>query len=442
MMTLRLVNHIIIVGGGLSGLATATYLARAGKTVTLFEKRRHLGGRAVTHLRHGYRFNLGPHAVYRAGAGYSVYRELGVPVRGGMPPSRGIALFHSAEFALPASPFSTIATSLLRPSARLEAIRFFWRLRRRSRTSIDDVSVREWLDRSIEDDRLRQTIEAFVRLSTYTNDPAEMSARMAFHQLKIAMKGVIYVDEGWQKLVDALHSHAVAAGVNFVTSSRVVGVDHDGTRVRGLEIGGLELDDVGSDTLGLTLPEPSLVDDRGTKIPADVVVLAIDPTSARELITRDGHDAVAADWPAMHPIQVSCFDVALSALPQPSRTFALGIDLPLYYSVHSAYAQLTPRGGALLHVAKYSAHAGQSELEQLLDQMQPGWREKVVHTRFLPAMTVSNALPRAGERHPSPVTPVHGLYVAGDWVGDEGMLSDAALSSARAVARAILGNHS
>jgi hypothetical protein len=39
---------------------------------------------------------------------------------------------------------------------------------------------------------------------------------------------------------------------------------------------------------------------------------------------------------------------------------------------------------------------------------------------------------------PDPVTPLRGLYLAGDWVGKEGMLSDAALASARAAAKAIL----
>jgi hypothetical protein len=33
---------------------------------------------------------------------------------------------------------------------------------------------------------------------------------------------------------------------------------------------------------------------------------------------------------------------------------------------------------------------------------------------------------------------VQGLYIAGDWVGDEGVLSDAALASSRAAAKAIL----
>jgi phytoene dehydrogenase-like protein len=72
--------------------------------------------------------------------------------------------------------------------------------------------------------------------------------------------------------------------------------------------------------------------------------------------------------------------------------------------------------------------------------MQPGWRELIVHRRFLPAMTVSNALVEPEGRSPRmhAATSVHGLYVAGDWVDEGGILSDAAFASARAAAKAIL----
>ena len=155
---------------------------------------------------------------------------------------------------------------------------------------------------------------------------------------------------------------------------------------------------------------------------------------------------------------MACLDVALSKLPVPRANFALGVDTPLYFSVHSAAAQLTPKGGALIHLAKYrkeqqatdeeldgskprrtsAAVEDEQQLEELLDRMQPGWREVLVHRRFLPAMTVSNALVTPSAPRPSPITSVKGLYIAGDWVGDEGMLSDASLASARAASRAIL----
>ncbi len=136
---------------------------------------------------------------------------------------------------------------------------------------------------------------------------------------------------------------------------------------------------------------------------------------------------VAARLPeSFTPVTLACLDVALSKLPKPKATFALGIDKPLYFSVHSQWAQLTPKGGALIHVARYGGGEA-AELEDLLDDMQPGWREVTVHRRFLPSMIVTNSASTAGTPRPPTRTPIEGVYLAGDWVGDEGMLSDAAL---------------
>src|SRR5260221_5041278 len=84
------------------------------------------------------------------------------------------------------------------------------------------------------------------------------------------------------------------------------------------------------------------------------------------------------------PVTLASLDAALSKLPKPKATFALGIDKPLYFSVHSQWAQLTPKGGALIHVARYGG--GQAaEAEDLLDGNQPGVREVTVHLRVLPS---------------------------------------------------------
>jgi len=81
-------------------------------------------------------------------------------------------------------------------------------------------------------------------------------------------------------------------------------------------------------------------------------------------------------------------------------------------------------------------------LEETLDMMQPGWRGAVVARRFLPAITVSNALVTAAQgglkgRQRPDVPGVEGLYVAGDWVGPEGMLADAGMASAKLAAETI-----
>ena len=425
----------MVVGGGIAGLAASIYLARAGKTVTIFERRRILGGRAVTQLRHGYRFNLGPHALYRAGAGSVVYRELGVPIRGGSPSNEGIAVRGGERHGLPATGMGVLTTGLLGAAGKTELASLMLRIGRMDVTKFASLTVREWLDQNVSDERLREVLQMFIRVGTYAADERQ-SAAVALAQLRIAQRGVVYVDEGWQKIVDSLHSNAVTSGVNFITSAHVVRVDQEGGAVRGIELGELELDNT-MDTVSMQVPVPQSGDERGTRIPADCVLLAIEP---------DGVQSLAEDLvlPEMTPVIAACFDVALSRLPSPKVKLAFGVDRPLYFSVHSEWAQLTPKGGALIHTAKYRQNgvgASEAELEGWLDELQPGWRDVIVHRRYLPSMTVSNALVTPGLKRPDVRTSIRGLYLAGDWVGGEGILSDAALSSARAAAHAIIADY-
>ena len=77
---------IIIVGGGLTGLAAATYAAKSGRRVTLFEKASEPGGRAITKQHNGFCLNLGAHALYYQTEAGEVLRELGVSYSGKEPP--------------------------------------------------------------------------------------------------------------------------------------------------------------------------------------------------------------------------------------------------------------------------------------------------------------------------------------------------------------------
>lgn len=113
--------------------------------------------------------------------------------------------------------------------------------------------------------------------------------------------------------------------------------------------------------------------------------------------------------------------------------------------MHTPAARLAPAGGAVIHVARYLGENDppevESHLEALLDRFQPGWHDRVVTKRFLPRISVTEAgLDARGER-PGPAVPgLPRLFVAGDWVGAEGMLVDASLASARHAAE--LANHS
>src|SRR5215469_1576606 len=113
---------IIIVGGGLSGLAAATYAARSGRSVMLFEKASQPGGRAITKLGHGFSMNRGAHALYYQAEAGEVLHELGVAYSGKQPPPY-YALAHDKLHILPQTPLALLRTTLLDVPAKLELLR-------------------------------------------------------------------------------------------------------------------------------------------------------------------------------------------------------------------------------------------------------------------------------------------------------------------------------
>ena len=414
-MTIEDRYDVAVIGGGLAGLTAATYLARAGRRVAVVEKAERIGGRAATRDIDGFRFNLGPHALYAQGAGMSVLQELGVAVRGGLAPINGaFAARDDALHTLPVGPLSLLVTGLLPLSAKLQGALFMAVLPRLETARFDAVTVNDWVHSRFASEESRGLIRALVRLSTYADAPELQSAGSALEQLKAAMRGVLYLDGGWQSLVDGLRTEAVRAGAHIFTgrpTRRVLGTDH---------VTGIQLDD--------------------RRVFASRVLISAGPHEAADLVPYSQQLKSWADEST--PVQVACLDVALERLSRPKALFALGIDQPLYASVHSVAAQLAPDGGALVHVARYgeSFKDVADEMRRVLDRLQPGWRERVVHERCLPKMKVSHALVKAAqggrEGRPGPRVPgVAGLFVAGDWVGREGLLADASLASARAAAR-------
>lgn len=417
-------SDVAIIGGGLGGLTCAAYLARAGWKVTLYEKAAELGGRARTQTHGAFHLNIGPHAVYRKGHTARVLRDLGVPLQGGMPSgSGGFAIRDGRKHTLPGGFVSLLSTSLLGLSAKLETGKLLASFQKIAAKPLYELSVREWLERDIHSVEVRALLQALFGLSTYANCPDQFSAGVAVEQLQLALRGnVIYADGGWQTLVSGLRRVAEAAGAEILGATRVVAVEH------GESIHGVRLAD-------------------GTLHQARHVVLATTPHDAAALVPDC---ASLRAWSASNmAVSAACLDVALTRLPQPKSTFALGIDEPLYLSVHSAYARLAPQGGAVIHVAKYldptnpgEPKANERILLGLLDLMQPGWRELVVEQRFLPNMTVCNGLATASNGglagRPGPAVPgIRNLYVAGDWVGSEGWLADASCASAKQTAELI-----
>ena len=110
--------------------------------------------------------------------------------------------------------------------------------------------------------------------------------------------------------------------------------------------------------------------------------------------------------------------------------------------------KLAPEGGSLIHIAEHlgswidpKPREDQQELEELLDLMQPGWRQVIIKKRPLPNMLVSNVVvtAAAGGLAGRPDEKIgDNLYIVGDWVGKEGLLSNVSFASAKRAADLIL----
>jgi phytoene dehydrogenase-like protein len=416
---------VVVGGGGLAGLTAAALVARAGRSVVVLEQATHPGGRAATHVRGGVHFNLGPHALYCHGHAFRLLRELRVPFTGRVPPGgRPLLLTEGAAHTLPTGLGSLLASRLLTLREKWRFARLLTCLAKYDARPQDRVPLGQWVRETAGTGNLARVLHTFFSVATYADDPDRLSAGAALDQLKLAVAGnVWYLDGGWQTIVDGLRARAAEHGAEVRTGERVRSVDPDGD--------------------GVTVRT-----DRGV-IRGRTAILAAGPKAVTELL-RLPSAAPLVRWAARAvPVKVACLDVALARLPRPEHLVAFGLDRPLYYSVHSASAKLAPDGVAVIHVMKYlgndaaPAEAVGAELEGVLDRLQPGWRGHVVERRFLPGMTVAHALPRADEGGTSgrpgvelPERP--GVFLAGDWVGPDGQLGDAAAASAERAARLAL----
>ncbi|MCA9667636.1 MAG: FAD-dependent oxidoreductase [Myxococcales bacterium] len=434
--------EVLVVGGGLAGLVAACNLARDGARVCLLERARELGGRARTQVEAGAELNLGPHALYRRGAAWQALADLGIEPRGAVPHSFGYAYREGGAsetgrlHMLPMTPLSGLLSRALDAPSKLEMNRLYGaiadphvdeveRARRRSE------SFESWLSRHSKQPKAGDVLRTLGRVASYAADLDQVSAHVVLDQLALVVAGnVLYVDGGWQTLIVALAARARALGVTI----------ERGVAVRRVSSGAGE---------GNEAPVRVELEQRGAASVrhVDGVVLAVAPRVAAELLG----DA-APDWPRSPAVRAACLDLVLARLPRRRRRLALGLDQPLYFSVHS---RARSRGrdicadlgrGCVIHVMRYlgaaddtPSSAVRAQLEALVDVMQPGWRDVLRHARFLPSLVVAQRLPLARDgglagRPGVEQSGVPGVFIAGDWVGSRGWLADGAADSGREAA--------
>jgi phytoene dehydrogenase-like protein len=389
----------IIIGGGLAGLTAANALAQPGRKITILEQSEHLGGRAITQHDAGFFLNLGAHALYRGGPAMRTFTEWNIPFEGHLPATdRTHLVYEGKKYPLIATTASLLTSPLFGIAEKFEAANLF---RLFSAGQAPHQTMRAWIDDHVRSPKVRALAAAITRLTTFTADHDHLSASAALKQIAMAVaNNVLFLDHGWQTLIDGLAARARSLGVEIRCNAPVSSVAF---------------------------------------LDADGIILAVPPASVEKL--------TGATFPNLRPVRVACLDLALSALPENAANFGLGVDRPLYYSVHSAVAKLAPEGSALIQMAKYLASdsdpiADRAELEQFADLMAQGWRDRVVTSRFLPNMTVTHAMATTEGRPDVDALSGQGVFLAGDWVGPENMLTDTAVASALRAASMVQGNKS
>lgn len=410
-----------IIGGGVSGLAAAVYLAKAGLSVVIFEKGKELGGRAQTVNRNGALFNLGGHALYRGGAAEEILQELEINVSGNVPDTKGYAIWSNELLELPDSLTSMLKTKLLSWSGKMELGKLMMKLRKINAASIKPMTLRKWAETEVQDPMVRHVFYALCRTSTYDIDPDQQAASAVIKQVQLGMKGVLYIDGGWQTIVEHLGMKAEEIGVDILKNNTVTSIDFK-------EKHHIQFTD-------------------GEKLEVPYVIVTAGPEQTFKLV-KGAEQNILQKWKEQaRPLYAACLDVALNKLPNPNHNFAIAVDQHILFSNHSRASKLNNNGSSVLQLIKYlgteknsNAKINKQELEVVMDLMQPGWRENVIAHQFLPQMTVVHDTFTVNDSHyfgPS-IPEIPGLYIAGDGTGHGEMLVDAAFASSKRAAHSII----
>lgn len=250
------------------------------------------------------------------------------------------------------------------------------------------------------------------------------SAKVVVANIKNAMGGVLYLDGGWQTIIDQLHNKAIISGAQVQTHTHVK-----------------QIDPVQQDQFKLILSNDK-------EIHAKYVICTTGPHELNKMLHEKINLYQNSFFNQITAVRGATLDLSLTQLPNPRRLFAMGITEPLYYSVHSNYARLSDdTKSKVLHVFKYhhpDDHIDKTclknELEQFLDRLQPGWQQYVI-TR-IPNITVNQRLPQIGDEQKlqRSKTEIPGLYIAGDWASPDSILTDGAVSSGKQAAEEIIVN--
>ena len=411
--------RVVVVGGGLAGMAAALSAADAGASVTLVEKRQRLGGLTWSFERRGLRFDNGQHVFLRCCAAYRAFldrigaaekvriqRALDVPV---LAPGGRRARIARTAAPVP-SPFhlgpSLLGYRHLPLAARLRLLRPVLALRELTLEdpALDEVTFASWLARHGQSDRAIERLWDLVVLPTVNVGSEAASLALAAKVFRTGLLDTVDgADIGWATVplgeIHGDHGRRAldAAGVEVVLGETADAVEVPAadrvevcTPRRRLE----------ADAVVVALPHEAVPSVLPRRALGDVSGLGRSPIVNVHLVL----DRKVTDLPLAasvgSPVQF-VFDRTESAgVPASSGRQCLVV------SLSDATAWIGARPDDLIR----TFHAA---LGELFPKAQEALLVDAVVTREHAA--TFRGVPRTASLRPPPATRVPGVFVAGAW---------------------------
>ena len=261
-------REVAVIGGGVSGLATAALLAADGHRVTLLEARDEVGGRAGSWEADGFRFDTGPSWYLMPEVFDHFYRMMGTSTAEQLrlhrldPGYRAYFEGAATPFDLPAGRIEArAAMASLDPAAagRLDAYfdsaeaTYDLALRRFLYTSFDSLTpmlgrevlsrlpqLARFMARSLDGEiRSRTSDSRLRRLLGYPavflgGSPLNVPSMYHLMSHLDVNDGVLYPQGGFARVIETIAALAEGAGARIITGARVTSIIVEGGRARGV----------------------------------------------------------------------------------------------------------------------------------------------------------------------------------------------------------------
>jgi phytoene dehydrogenase-like protein len=436
-------KRVIVVGGGIGGLASAALLASEGFSVSIYEKTSNVGGRGLSKRIGEFLLDSGFHSIREAdkGAASVVLKKLGKEIKFATRYSDGVLpkqFYNEKAVYAPSNLIELLRYPLLPWRDKIGFMTLFQRIKKKPLDYLDKITVAELLkELKVNSKGLIDHIKALVGIAFYCDpDLEKISAGELYRYLEHFPYDVGFPIGGWKQIIDKMISSIVENKGAIETGKEVQKVVVQEVRSHNNEPGNNAVTVTGV-----------VVD--GKMVYADAVVLNVPlyeiPRLVQQEYLPEYLDKLLHNF---EPSSSIILDIASSdQIIYGKNDTIINLDPLVIFRVNTKYDKtLSPSGKQLLsawmpiagekcHDRKY-LDSRYAELQKIMNKIFPELAQNSSVLRRMVFSTTIGFYPKRSMNRPKrPSVSVRGLknmYLVGDAVNVDGIggSSDAAFNSA------------